>query len=75
MTSNAIRELAASRPLLSVVIPVRQGRIISVIVEVAARNQLLKAQGHHSALDFQERLMERFRQRGPTNDAHADDIE
>jgi HPr kinase/phosphorylase len=37
-------------------IPVRHGRNIASIIEVAARNQLLKFQGHHSAREFQERL-------------------
>jgi len=37
-------------------IPVRPGRNITSIIEVAARNQLLKLQGHHSAREFQERL-------------------
>lgn len=37
-------------------IPVRPGRNITSIIEVAARNQLLKLQGHHSARVFQERL-------------------
>jgi HPr kinase/phosphorylase len=37
-------------------IPVRPGRSISTIIEVAARNQLLKQRGHHSAREFQERL-------------------
>src|SRR5467141_1329685 len=41
-------------PLL--VVPVRPGRNLTTIVEVAARNHLLKLQGHHSAKDFQERL-------------------
>ena len=41
-------------PLL--VIPVRPGRNLTTIVEVAARNHLLKLQGHHSAKEFQERL-------------------
>src|SRR3989440_11277701 len=41
-------------PLL--VIPVRPGRNLTTIVEVAARNHLLKLQGHHSALEFQEKL-------------------
>lgn len=42
------------------VIPVRPGRPVSVIVEVAARNQLLKIQGVHSAANFQQRLMNRI---------------
>src|SRR3954462_2797604 len=41
-------------PLL--VIPVRPGRNLTTIVEVAARNPLLKLQGHHSAKEFQEKL-------------------
>jgi HPr kinase/phosphorylase len=39
-----------------VVIPVRPGRSLATIIEVAARNQLLKAMGHHSAIEFQKRL-------------------
>jgi HPr kinase/phosphorylase len=41
-------------PLLT--IPVRPGRNMTSIIEVAARNQLLKLQGHHSAWEFQEKL-------------------
>jgi HPr kinase/phosphorylase len=37
-------------------VPVRPGRNMTSIIEVAARNQLLKVQGHHSAKVFQERL-------------------
>lgn len=37
-------------------VPVRPGRNVSTIIEVAARNQLLKGMGHHSARDFQDRL-------------------
>jgi HPr kinase/phosphorylase len=38
------------------VVPVRPGRNMTTIIEVAARNQLLKLQGHHSARAFAERL-------------------
>lgn len=48
------RVLDVEVPLL--VVPVRPGRNLTTIIEVAARNQLLKEQGHHSARDFQERL-------------------
>ncbi|HKI50665.1 MAG TPA: HPr(Ser) kinase/phosphatase [Geothermobacteraceae bacterium] len=41
-------------------IPVRPGRNITSIVEVAARNQLLKEMGYHSALEFQDRLEKRM---------------
>ncbi len=37
-------------------IPVRPGRNITTILEVAARNHLLKQKGHFSAQDFQDRL-------------------
>lgn len=39
-----------------VVIPVRHGRDTATLIEVLARNELLRMQGHHSARDFQERL-------------------
>jgi HPr kinase/phosphorylase len=37
-------------------IPVRPGRNIAAIIEVASRNYLLKLQGHHSAREFQDKL-------------------
>jgi HPr kinase/phosphorylase len=46
--------LDAEVPML--IVPVRPGRNMTTIVEVAARNHLLKLQGHHSAREFQERL-------------------
>lgn len=50
--------LGLTIPLLR--IPVRPGRNITSIVEVAARNQLLKEMGYHSALEFQDRLEKRM---------------
>jgi HPr kinase/phosphorylase len=47
--------LGVEIPLL--VIPVGQGRNTSTLVEVAARNLLLKRQGHHSAREFQAKLV------------------
>jgi HPr kinase/phosphorylase len=46
--------LGARLPKLKV--PVRPGRSIATIIEVAARNQLLKFMGHHAARAFQDRL-------------------
>ncbi len=37
-------------------LPVRPGRNLTTIIEVAARNHLLKIMGHNSALEFQRRL-------------------
>jgi HPr kinase/phosphorylase len=48
------RVLDVEIPML--VVPVRPGRNMTTIIEVAARNHLLKQQGHHSAREFQERL-------------------
>ena len=41
-------------------IPVRPGRNLTSIVEVAARNFLLKGMGYHSAKEFQEKLLARM---------------
>lgn len=43
-------------PLPLIQIPVRPGRNLSAIIEVASRNHLLKLGGHHSAREFQEKL-------------------
>lgn len=37
-------------------IPVRPGRNLAAIIEVASRNHLLKLGGHHSAREFQDKL-------------------
>lgn len=41
-------------------IPVRPGRNLTSIIEVAARNFLLKGMGYHSAKEFHEKLMSRL---------------
>jgi HPr kinase/phosphorylase len=41
-------------------IPVRQGRNLTSIIEVAARNFLLKGMGYHSAREFHEKLLARM---------------
>src|SRR5205085_12697254 len=42
--------------------PVAPGRNIAILVEVAARNQLLRARGHHAARELAQRLEESLRQ-------------
>jgi HPr kinase/phosphorylase len=37
-------------------VPVRPGKNTAVTIEVAARNELLRQAGHHSALAFHQRL-------------------
>jgi HPr kinase/phosphorylase len=46
-------------------VPIRPGRNITSILEVAARNQLLKFQGVHSAREFQERINRAVAQHAP----------
>jgi HPr kinase/phosphorylase len=43
-----------------VTIPVTAGRNIAILIEVAARNHLLKLMGVHSARDFSKRLVRRI---------------
>jgi len=45
-----------------VTIPVRMGRDLSGLVEVAALDQKLKSIGHHSAFEFNERLLSKMQQ-------------
>jgi len=58
LEEQAYSLLGLEIPLLR--IPVRPGRNITTIVEVAARNQLLKEMGYHSAQEFQDRLEQRM---------------
>lgn len=58
LEEESYRVLGLEIPLLK--IPVRPGRNITSIVEVAARNQLLKEMGYHSAQEFQDRLEKRM---------------
>jgi HPr kinase/phosphorylase len=52
---DAFHEVLGLRvPLIRM--PVAPGRSIAILVEVAARNQLLRARGHHAARTFAERL-------------------
>ncbi len=44
-----------------VMLPIRPGRDIGRLVEVAALDQKLKSMGHHAAREFNERLIERMR--------------
>ncbi len=52
-----------------ILIPVRPGRSITTIIEVAARNQILKLAGHHSAREFQEHLNNEIIARSSTQKA------
>jgi HPr kinase/phosphorylase len=47
--------------------PVALGRNLAILVEVAARNHVLKLQGHHSAQEFARRLENELARRGEKN--------
>lgn len=49
-------------------IPVRPGRDMAVILEVAARNELMKEAGHHAARDFARKLSKQLGLEDPTTD-------
>jgi len=51
-----------------VCLPVRPGRNMSSIIEIAARNELLRQAGHHAGRDFVQRL-ERGLLRSPDSDS------
>jgi len=56
-------------------IPVGPGRNLSSLIEVAARNQLLKKRGHHSAREFQQRLLQGLKENGEDIPPSADEVE
>jgi HPr kinase/phosphorylase len=62
--------LGISIPLI--VMPVAPGRSVAMLVEVAARNQLLRARGRHAARELTERLERRLEQLA---DRQTDDLE
>jgi HPr kinase/phosphorylase len=43
-------------PLPLIQMPVAPGRNLAILVEIAARNQLLRARGHHAARKLADRL-------------------
>lgn len=50
--------------------PVALGRNVAILVEIAARNHVLKLQGHHSARDFARRLERELELQRPRTDTH-----
>ncbi len=53
--------LGVDLPMLR--IPVTPGRNLTTIIEVAARNYLLKVMGYDSALEFEKRLLQKIEQK------------
>jgi len=56
-------------------IPVTPGRNLSTIIEVAARNHLLKMMGYDSALEFEKRLIHRMEMNGRGHLEVEDEVE
>jgi serine kinase of HPr protein (carbohydrate metabolism regulator) len=52
--------------------PVAPGRNVAILVEVAARNQLLRVGGHHAARRLVERLNEQLDRTSRTPEAEAE---
>jgi HPr kinase/phosphorylase len=55
--------------------PVAPGRSLAILVEVAARNQLLRTRGLNAAKELVSRLEQRLREEDVDRDADADDVE
>jgi len=72
---DAFYEILGLRvPLLKM--PVAPGRNIAILVEVAARNQLLRQRGHHAARELADRLDASLRQQAqPAPDEEDEEIE
>jgi HPr kinase/phosphorylase len=62
--------LGARIPMIRM--PVAPGRNVAILVEVAARNQLLRARGHHAARRLVTRLHERLAGPSPDTDSGED---
>src|SRR4051812_13312083 len=55
--------------------PVAPGRSVAILVEVAARNQLLRARGHHAARALAERLEQTLRETAlPADDEEDEEV-
>ena len=69
---DAFHEILGLRvPLLKM--PVAPGRNIAILVEVAARNQLLRQRGHHAARELADRLDASLREQAPPSPDEEDD--
>ena len=56
-------------------IPVTPGRNLSTIIEVAARNHLLKMMGYHSALEFEKKLLSKIEAQEINRPDSKDEVE
>jgi HPr kinase/phosphorylase len=69
ITGETYELLGVSKPYVR--LPVASGRNLALLVEVAARNHLMKLQGYDSARDFTRRIDEQIARQGTINDSLA----
>ena len=63
--------LGVSVPMIRM--PVAPGRNLAILVEVAARNQLLRARGHHAARELAERLARELERSTGPDEEHGEE--
>jgi HPr kinase/phosphorylase len=73
LDENVYELLGVKVPLLHM--PVAPGRSLAILVEVAARNQLLRQRGHHAARELVSRLEQRLRQPGNADGLLGSDVD
>jgi HPr kinase/phosphorylase len=56
-------------------IPVTPARNMTTIIEVAARNHLLKGMGYNSALEFEKKLLRKIEEKGSAKSEVEDEVE
>jgi HPr kinase/phosphorylase len=63
--------LGVSIPMIRM--PVAPGRNLAILVEVAARNQLLRVRGHHAARELAERLARELEKSAGADEEHGEE--
>ncbi|HSL20708.1 MAG TPA: HPr(Ser) kinase/phosphatase [Vicinamibacterales bacterium] len=63
--------LGVSVPMIRM--PVAPGRNLAILVEVAARNQLLRTRGHHAARELADRLARELEKAAVPDDDHGEE--
>jgi HPr kinase/phosphorylase len=56
-------------------IPVTPGRNLATIIEVAAKNHLLKGMGYHAAMELDRKLTQKITSKGGRDKPHGEEIE
>jgi HPr kinase/phosphorylase len=72
LTDEFFEILGLMVPLIRM--PVAPGRSVAILVEVAARNQLLRARGHHAARVLADRLDQTLQAGLPSDDEEDEDL-